>query len=343
MKSRTTFTGLTRVFILRAHYKKGAIVIEYLDEIGRKRTAPDGRNQYLNESIGGLPPHGKSWHLVDGWSKDLAGKLIAIGLPEADIEDYKREAKELPVGTKRSDEAKGCLHAYSFFVNLANIAIEAGLLKENDKPTRWLEWAESKGYATAHLTKYMGKTMSNDDAVFFARIDEMLRPFLMPIDYEQANTPAAMLEAGAMIPTAIQNACAELALKFAMMEADAMIPPPAATAEAAADTTPFTNDDHNETLANLFDPVTVETLAKMFPTDKLYTTEQWKKWAERAQRCGLVAAREGRNMFNPYKAGMWFLTQRIEGWDNDRLYRTLARNLPVRSRDEKWQLTGEMD
>ncbi|MDO9048304.1 MAG: hypothetical protein Q7U66_11290 [Methylobacter sp.] len=199
-------------------------MIEYFDEIGRKRTAPGARNQYLNKVVGRLPPHGKNWHLVDGWSKDLAGKLIAIGWPDVDIEDCKREAKELPAGIKRSDEAKGRLHAYSFFVNLANIAIEAGLLKENDKPARWLEWAESKGYVTDHLTRYMSKIMSDDDAVFFARIDEMLRPFLKPIDYEQADTPAAMVEAEAMIPTAIKNACAELALKFAMMDAEVMIP-----------------------------------------------------------------------------------------------------------------------
>lgn len=162
------------------------MMIEYIDENGRKRTAPNGRNQYLGEAVGVFPPNGENWHLADEWSKNLAAKLIAIGWPNVDIEEHKREAKELPAGIKRSDEAKGRLHAYSYFENLANIAIQAGHIKESDSPAHWLEWAKSKGYETGHLTKYMGKTMSDNDAALFARIGDMLEPYLKPIDYEQA-------------------------------------------------------------------------------------------------------------------------------------------------------------
>lgn len=99
------------------------------------------------------------------------------------------------------------------------------------------------------------------------------------------------------------------------------------------------NVDHNETLAALFDPLPVEALAKIFMTD----VTQWEKWAERADRNGLKSARQGRKIFNPYKAGMWFVRNGAEGWDDARLYRTLANNLPARSRDNKHLLTGDLD
>ena len=49
------------------------------------------------------------------------------------------------------------------------------------------------------------------------------------------------------------------------------------------------DNDHDKTLAALFDPVPVEALEKMFPACR-----QWKEWTERAARNGLKAAREGR-------------------------------------------------
>ncbi|MCK9620773.1 MAG: hypothetical protein M0R47_09595 [Methylobacter sp.] len=161
-------------------------MIEYIDGSGRKRTAPNGQNQYLDTAVGVFPPYGETWPMADEWSKDLAGKLITIGWPNIDIEEHKREAKELPDGTPQSDEAKGFLRVYSIFIRLANVAIKAGILKENDSPANWLKWAESKGYEITHLTKYIGRTISNEDAALFARIDAMLNPFLKPIDYEQS-------------------------------------------------------------------------------------------------------------------------------------------------------------
>ncbi len=101
-------------------------------------------------------------------------------------------------------------------------------------------------------------------------------------------------------------------------------------------------DDHDEILAALFDPMPVEALAKMFPTDNDATTAQWRKWADKAKANGLIDARENRK-FNPYKAGKWFVSKGARGWDTVRLYRTLAKNLPPRSRDDAHLLTGWID
>ncbi len=93
------------------------------------------------------------------------------------------------------------------------------------------------------------------------------------------------------------------------------------------------NDEtnHDRLLADLFDPVTVPALEKMFSTNE----NKWKGWTERAARNGLKAARQDRAMFNPYLAGMWFLNKGVNGWDLARFYRVLANNLPERSLDLK--------
>ena len=98
-------------------------------------------------------------------------------------------------------------------------------------------------------------------------------------------------------------------------------------------------------LAALFDDVTVENLAKMFTTSNVETKSlsKWKAWQNNAKENGLIEARQGHGKFNPYKAGLWFLTKKIQGWDTARLYRTLANNLPARSLDDKYLLTGEYD
>jgi hypothetical protein len=106
---------------------------------------------------------------------------------------------------------------------------------------------------------------------------------------------------------------------------------------------PWLAADHEEKLAALFEPMPVEALAKMFPTDILYSAKQWKIWTERAGRNGLKEARQGRAMFNPYKAGKWFVHNGAEGWDDARLNKVLAKNLPVRSRDKEYLVTGELD
>lgn len=91
---------------------------------------------------------------------------------------------------------------------------------------------------------------------------------------------------------------------------------------------PATNADAE--FAALFDPVTAAALEKMFPAG-----EKWARWAERASGNGLKAARVERALFNPYRAGLWFLTRGLPGWDNAHLFRVLANNLPARSQDKR--------
>lgn len=98
-------------------------------------------------------------------------------------------------------------------------------------------------------------------------------------------------------------------------------------------------DDHDEILAALFDPVPVDVLEKMFPADG-----KWKSWTDRAARKGLIHAREGTAMYNPYKAGMWFVSNGRKGLTIGHCRRMLANNhLPDRSLDKKYLLTGELD
>lgn len=93
-------------------------------------------------------------------------------------------------------------------------------------------------------------------------------------------------------------------------------------------------------IASLFDPVHFNTLEKIFPTG----ADKWQNYSERATRNGLVAARQGRAMFNPYLAGLWWLDkQHPPGWDVARLRRVLAARLPDRSRGNEHLLTGELE
>ncbi len=92
--------------------------------------------------------------------------------------------------------------------------------------------------------------------------------------------------------------------------------------------------DPAERIAALFDPVSVETLAQMFPVDKHDNLAQWQRWTERASRNRLNAARVERAKFNPYKAGMWLVDKGAKGWDVARIKRVLIKNLPARSLHE---------
>lgn len=91
-------------------------------------------------------------------------------------------------------------------------------------------------------------------------------------------------------------------------------------------------------LAALFDPVGIPQLEKMFPCEK------WKRWGSKAKEKGLHVARTGRGKYNPYLAALWWIEkQEPTGWDIARINRTLANNLPARSRDFKSLLTGELE
>ncbi|NOU12705.1 MAG: hypothetical protein HOO92_01880, partial [Methylococcaceae bacterium] len=57
---------------------------------------------------------------------------------------------------------------------------------------------------------------------------------------------------------------------------------------------------------------------------------------------GLIKAREQRGLFNPYLAALWFLQRGVDDWDLARCNRVLAKNLPERSKDEAYKLTGDL-
>ena len=97
--------------------------------------------------------------------------------------------------------------------------------------------------------------------------------------------------------------------------------------------------DNDELLSELFDPVKVEVLDKMFPRNG----GTWSSWTEKASSNKLITARDGRGLFNPYKAAIWFVSKGESGWDLARCYRTLSNNLPARSRDKKNLLTGVIE
>lgn len=92
-----------------------------------------------------------------------------------------------------------------------------------------------------------------------------------------------------------------------------------------------------EELAALFDPVPVEALETMFSAGG-----EWKKWIERAKRNGLSTAKDGRALFNPYKAGLWLVRKGVIGWDDERVIRVLSKKLPPRSKDKAHLLTGDI-
>jgi hypothetical protein len=120
-----------------------------------------------------------------------------------------------------------------------------------------------------------------------------------------------------------------------------LIPANAPIAKSEAISTETPNEGApDEVIAALFDALPITALEKMFPAKE----GKWKSWAERAKRNGLITARIGRAMFNPYRAGLWFVRKGAEGgWDESRLNRALSNNLPARSKDNKPLLIGDME
>jgi hypothetical protein len=96
--------------------------------------------------------------------------------------------------------------------------------------------------------------------------------------------------------------------------------------------------DDDSDLAALFDPVKRAQLETMFPAGG-----KWVSYADHAGRNGLIEAKAGRGLFNPYKAARWWLTTGPDGWSWERCIRRLANNLPDRSLDLKHLLTGNND
>ena len=115
--------------------------------------------------------------------------------------------------------------------------------------------------------------------------------------------------------------------------------PPVQPAPPAMDPAPRADrpspEDDLLRLAALFDPLKVAQLEAMFPAKG-----QWGKYAERAQRNGLVKARTGRATFNPVLAAKWWVSDQgpsPSDWDWERCLETLGRNLPPRSAAQRGQ------
>lgn len=98
--------------------------------------------------------------------------------------------------------------------------------------------------------------------------------------------------------------------------------------------------DHEQELADLFEPVSKKQLEAMFQDGG-----RWNAYAERAARNGLrSAAWVKHGKFNPFLAARWWIdTQGRVGWTWERCLRVLANHLPPRSRDSKHMLTGDFD
>jgi len=88
-----------------------------------------------------------------------------------------------------------------------------------------------------------------------------------------------------------------------------------------------------------FDPVGIPQLEAMFPSGG-----NWRKWADRPRSGLVVAARERRGYYNPYRAARWWLdTKHPPDMKWEKCLRTLANNLPDRSLHLKGLLTGDFD
>jgi hypothetical protein len=100
-----------------------------------------------------------------------------------------------------------------------------------------------------------------------------------------------------------------------------------------------TSYEINEEISLLFDGVSYSALETMFPSDG-----KWSKWVAKAKEKGLGTARVSRGKYNPYLAALWWMDkQSPTGWDWGRCFRKLANNLPRRSIDKKYLLTGEIE
>lgn len=100
--------------------------------------------------------------------------------------------------------------------------------------------------------------------------------------------------------------------------------------------------DFDEEIADLFDPVSHQVLSTVFPSKNKSGNDRWSQWHRKAKQCGLDKARQGRGMYNPYRAAKWWIDKyKPEGWDWSRCMRVLTNKcLPARSIDHKYSLTN---
>ncbi len=92
-------------------------------------------------------------------------------------------------------------------------------------------------------------------------------------------------------------------------------------------------------ICDLFDAISQAEIAAMFEK-----VTQWESYFERAARNGLIDARQGDVrpwQYNPAKVADWLV--RKGHYARDYADRRLANNLPKRSKDEKYLITGEIE
>ncbi len=120
--------------------------VKWIDSDGQQRIHHDDNHQMVMK-------HGEddsSWLKMDSWEIDFATAVIVLGYTE-NIQghiDYLSNQNNRS-DTDRADVMKKILNR---FHELAQSAINADILQEYSSPTKWLVWAQSKGYKTNHLT-----------------------------------------------------------------------------------------------------------------------------------------------------------------------------------------------
>jgi hypothetical protein len=207
MKSRTTFTGLTRVFILRAHYKKGAIVIEYLDDEGLLRVWYDENYQLID---GGVLSDDVAL-LMDVWGMELACKMIVLGYNLDIKKTIEYGLKHCEPKSTGNDKAIVLSEIMNRIFTLAKSAIAGGVIKEHDTPANWIAWAQTKGYNTDHLNPsiqikaFQDSIHRSKNAGCIESYSEQLKhwqsPYLTVHTKTICDTSNATVEAVTMIPT----------------------------------------------------------------------------------------------------------------------------------------------
>ncbi len=88
----------------------------------------------------------------------------------------------------------------------------------------------------------------------------------------------------------------------------------------------------------LFDPMHKKAITLLF--DRV-TELRWKEFFNRAKRNGLKDIRETNGKYNPAKIAEWLVNK--GAYTKEQVDRKLANNLPERSKDKKYLITGDFD
>lgn len=91
-------------------------------------------------------------------------------------------------------------------------------------------------------------------------------------------------------------------------------------------------------LHTLFEPMKQIAITLLF--DRV-TKSEWKNYFSRASRNGLKNIRDHKGLYNPLKVADWLVQK--GRYTREHVDRKLANNLPERSKDKKYRLTGELE